>query len=390
MKRKIMISIKHLYEKFNLEMIGQKANDIVNQFSIQLQYKSCVLGSVLIAIIAPFFPWSLPNWLGVNYYSAVWILAGFAGISVTLIALLFAVTTFRAQYLATRLPSQLVGDVFSTSWHKSALWRLGAILVASIIALGPITDPYTPNSITNVLFINLLLLLLTVYEIQRGVSNIFGKKYSIGTVAITLRYIDDEYLFTASTRRSRIAHSMASGVITDFTDPFSLIEQVCVRSMKDGDLTTAHLLLRAVKEKVLTFVKKQEDCNSKALEWLGDLLSIIGRKALIDDERTAELIVLLFEDLLNETFEIKCKWHERIKLLNSFREIRHSAIRVRKIAVLTRALYAISRIFEKSLAAAPAETALKSLYRNDSDAPQHNSEAEIEWKIGRASCRERV
>lgn len=355
------------------------ARDRLERIWISLQNLPALIAVFILALSAPYLPWSVPNVLRLNPYSSVWVLAGFAGVSVTLIALVFAVTTFRGQQLASHLPARVVGDEFLTPWHRGAIWRLASILCGSLVALGPIEEGRMPSAIANVVMLNLILLLMSLIGIQAGLQRIFGRNSSRQMVRATLRYVDDAYLAKQRDPRGTLPPSMASGVLTTDADPFSLVEQVCVRSMKQGDLTTAHLLLRAVVGRGMEYLEANKSHARQVLGWIGEVLSVIGRKALVEDERTAEVCVSLFGEVLEATLDLKLQWHERIELLDSFRQLRHAAIRLKRASVETRAMWVFQSSFKQAIAAAPAEASLRSLQGEGPDAPPDNTDLELEW-----------
>src|SRR6266850_7338989 len=101
----------------------------VRRVVAQLDDPGYVLASILLVGIALVTPWPMDRWLALTSYSAVWIFAGLMGISATLIALVYAATLFRGQYLASRLPPEIVSQLFEARWHRAATWRLVAIFL---------------------------------------------------------------------------------------------------------------------------------------------------------------------------------------------------------------------------------------------------------------------
>ncbi len=333
-------------------------------------------GTFLLALAALFL-FRLPKVLGLNPYSAVWILATFAAISITLLALVFAITTFRAQQLATRLPPDLVADLFVPKWHTAALWRLAALLIVSLLGLAPITQNQLSSSAANAVVVDAVLLLWAAVGIARGSRRVFDRSYPLVVARQLVGYLTESYLFE---QRSAGSAAMASGVRTLHSDPFALVEQVCEHAMRDGDLTTTHIVLRAVTQRMLDFQKDAPEMTRDLLGWLGELFSVVARKALRTDERTAEFILRLFEWAIEATFEQHRPYDERIELLRSFDELRHAAIRDEKVEVINRAFYLFGRVFPKALSVAPPEDQLSSLYFGEPTQPPHNVDLELEWQ----------
>jgi len=94
-------------------------------------------------------------------------------------------------------------------------------------------------------------------------------------VSRTVRRLDDDYF---NRFEQGVRPSLASGVVTETSDPFAVIEQVVTNALAIGDLTTAHLVLRAVLGRVLDVVKSNRVGARTTLGWIGDLYLVIGRK----------------------------------------------------------------------------------------------------------------
>jgi len=348
----------------------------VRRVVAQLDDPGYVLASILLVGIALVTPWPMDRWLALTSYSAVWIFAGLMGISATLIALVYAATIFRGQYLASRLPPEIVGELIESRWHRASIWRLATVLIASLIVLASIDAQHLPRNVYGVLAGDIVLLTLCLIGIQGGIRRVFGRGYPSAVVSRTVRRLDDDYF---NRFEQGVRPSLASGVVTETSDPFAVIEQVVTNALAIGDLTTAHLVLRAVLGRVLDVVKSNRVGARTTLGWIGDLYLVIGRKALERNERTAELIMKLFEIGLREALKLKLAWHERTEFLERLRDLRRAAIRERREDVEKEGLWALARTFKAALRVAPDEAKLRSFHETDAEAPPHDSEAELEW-----------
>jgi hypothetical protein len=150
--------------------------------------------SFLLAIAARLLPWGIPNDALITAYSAVWIFAGLAATSVALLALQYAITTFRGQQLASRLPTALISDLFLPPEHWATLWRVVAIFATSLWTLGPITNNTLPPSALTVSVIDTLLVLITMISIARNSRRVFGSDYSNTVASLVVHRLTDDYL----------------------------------------------------------------------------------------------------------------------------------------------------------------------------------------------------
>jgi len=119
----------------------------------------------------------LPNVFEVTAYSVVWILAAFAAISVTLLALIFAVATFRGQQLAERLPPEVAADLFDPGWLRATVWRVVALVAVSLLGLAPVDTNTNPliRQTTNAVVIGCVLTAWVLVSMVRGVKEMFAR-----------------------------------------------------------------------------------------------------------------------------------------------------------------------------------------------------------------------
>ena len=343
-----------------------------------LDRRRWLAGTLLLALAARLSPRGIPNDGLLTPYSAVWVFAGLAATSVALLALRYAITTFRGQQFALRLPPTFVKELFESQEHHASSWRLIAVFITSLSTLGPIDQSRLPPSALTVAMIDVLLLLITLKSIARDSQRVFDPDYSRIVADLVVRRLGDDYLGNQHERGwSFPPPSLTAGVATDRPDPFALIEEVCVRAMAENDLTTARLVLRHVVGRVLGYLDGRESVARGVLGWLGEVMSVVGRRALLLDERSAELVVLLFEDIINWALERRAqslRWHDRIELLKSFRELRHASIQEGKTEALAEGLYTLGRTFKKALETAPPEDQIWELHVRDQSPPHHNTD----------------
>lgn len=320
----------------------------------------------------------LPNTFGVTAYSVVWILATFAGICVTLLALLFAISTVRGQQLAARLPPEIVADLFAPGWHRATIWRLAGVLVVSLLGLAPIVKDPLPNRAINAVPIDIVLLAWAIVGIMRGSTQVFERSYPVRVARQLRSYLTETYLLQRQEAR-RWPAALTSGVLTSRADPFALIEQVCDSALRAGDLTTAHIVLRATTRHVLDFEKEHPGIAGALFGWIGELLSVVGRKALKVEERTAEYTVRLFDRAILTSLG-RYQRSERSGLLEKFRELRHAAIKSGAVPVVRLGFDVLARGFESALPTAPPEDKVASLYSGEATQPGHDSRSETQWR----------
>jgi len=82
------------------------------------------------------------------------------------------------------------------------------------------------------------------------------------------------------------------------------------------------------------------------LGWLGELLSVIGRKALPVEQRTAEYAVRLFDRAILTSIGREHPWDERVEMLVAFGELQHAAIREKATTVVRRGLFVAACVSE--------------------------------------------
>ncbi len=363
-----------------LRMYGANCRRLPARALDALDRSIWVVGSVLFAVAARLSPWGLPNDWILTSYSAVWIFAAFAATSVALLALQSAVSIFRGQQLASRLPPVLVGDLFQPREHRASSWRLVTVLVMSLWTLGPIDQGKLPSTAATIAVIDALLLLVSIASITRSTQRVFDPDYSRVAASLIVRRLDDDYLGEQHGRAIFPPPSLAAGVETDRPEPFALIEQICVRAMTENDPTTVRLVLRRVSGRVLGYLNGREFAARGVLAWLGEVLAAVGGRALVLDERTAVLVMLLFQDVMMWSLERHLRWSERIELLRFFRELRHAAIREAKTTVVNEGLYVLSRTFESALKTAPSEDRIWLLHVREPNPPPDNVDIDLEWQ----------
>ncbi len=338
-------------------------------------------GEAAAALVAQYVV-PLPNLFAVTPYSVVWILAAFAAISVTLLAVVFAVATFRGQQLAERLPPEVAADLFDPGWLRATVWRVVALVAVSLLGLAPVdtdTKPLIRQTI-NAVAIGCLLTAWLLVSMGRGVKEMFARNEPVAVARQVVRYLTDDYLLELRTLQGW-PPSLASGVLTSRTEPFAIIEQICNRALRAGDLTTVHLVLRATVARVLEFEKENSGVGvaRPLLGWLGELLSVIGRKALPVEQRTADWAVRLFDRAILTSIERRHPWDERIEMLEAFGELQRVAIRERATTVVRRGLLVLQRAFQSALATAPPEEKVWSLHIRDVVPAAPDYDAESRW-----------
>lgn len=341
-------------------------------------------GTVVLAAAVTLLPWGIfPNEGRLTSYSAVWVFAGLATTSIALFALRYAIATFRGQHYR-KLPPVLAREFFETQEHIASSWRLVTIFLTSLWTLAPIDQSKLPPNALTVAFTDTFLLLVTILSVVRDSRQVFDPNYSNAVANWIVRRLDDSYLAQQHARGAAFPPPpLVAGVITEAPDTFALVEQVSVLALTEHDLTTANVVLRRVTGRVLAYLDGREFVARGVLAWLGALLATVGRRALIFDERTVSVAVLLFEDVITWTLqrpeERRLHWHDRRELLISFRELRHAAIEERKSVSAAAGLYTLSRTFATALQTAPVDEQIWLLHSRDPSPPAPNAEIDNEW-----------
>lgn len=333
------------------------------------------LGLSTIAIFVPLgrhiLGWFTP-------YSVVWSLAGTAAVAATLLAVVFALRVFSAQYLLSRLPAPVAATMSLRQWQTAATWRLSYVLVTSLLTLGPVSASDLPYPAARAGFVNLLLLLLTIARLHRAVADLYSRGFEIRVTEATLAPIDRSFLRHIGAQGPTTSPSFAV-VFVERNEPTALVEQVCMRAVQDADVATASTVLRTLAGRVAEYVSERPPNGRPVLAWFGDLLRMIGERTLPYDDRIGRLVGLLFGELIENTANLNLAWTDRIELLQSFRRLRHRALMSGARDVCDTATSVLERAFVRVLKTVPAEDAIWSLSPQTVPYSEEASAADLEW-----------
>lgn len=377
---KTLSHLRHRYRRILLSLASRakRATTILQRVldSLWATFVASVLAGFLL-----YSGYSIPNWLALTPESARTLLTIFAGGGLTILAIFYAVLNVRIQMLSQRLPGELVHDIINRApAYRAVYWRLLITVFASVLSLASLSSNVLNTSSINVVTLAILLLGLTLTRLLNLARAGLTSRYPEAIVRAVLNRIDDSYFIQVDQRRGIVDHSSATGVLTMTTDQFAMVEQVAAKAIREGDLTTANLLMRSVTEAVLEFVEHNKSNARGVLGWLGQLFSVIGRNSLRTEPRVTEIIIDLVSRVSEQSFTKRLGWDQQIEFNEAISEIWSSAIEQRATSMLTRMIRESSGIFRVVTEFAPPEDQLASLFEGEEQKPVHNSDAEIEWQ----------
>ena len=339
-----------------------------------------VVVTAIVAIGLFFLPYSVRDWLPVSSREAMWILGTLAAGSITLFGIFYAIRAFQIQYLAQRLPAELVGQITWSEGDRAIYYRLVVIVSTSLVALAFTADHGLGAPASNLIVFNLVLLVLTLLGLRGGISRIFHRSYSRTVVQHVMRRLSWDYLCSIGSQLGGMPASSASGIATLETDPFSLVEQVSVRAMQEGDLTTSNLLIRTVTGRIVEYLKGEGVHNRRAvLGWLGEMFRVVGQSGLRYDNRVTEIAITFAASVQIMTYELGLAWSERSEFLDALEQLWKAGVRMRAEPILNKFLQLHCQVFRVAIGKAPPERSLASLYTHEDEKPAYDTDAELEW-----------